>query len=122
MSQMTDTGHMRAILGQTEMVHVNQESLQRVTGLIQWGIGAINSLLCLRYLLKLMGANPASSIAQFVYESTQPALAIFESLIKSVEFGGTILEFHALVAIAFYGMWGWVTVQLLRLMFIQRIR
>jgi uncharacterized protein YggT (Ycf19 family) len=117
MSQITDTGHVQSMLGQTEMVHVNQEILQRVTGLIQWGVGLLNLLICLRYLLKLMGANPSNPIAGFVYSSTQPLLSTFEDLIATLELGGTILEFHALIAIAIYGMLGWATVQLLRIMF-----
>lgn len=100
MSQITDTGHVQSILGQTEMVHVNQEILHRVTALIQWGVGVMNSLICLRYLLKLMGANPANPIAGFVYSSTQPLLSMFEGLIKTLQLGGTILEFHDLIAIA----------------------
>ena len=119
MSQITDTGRIQSILGQTEMVHANQEILHRVTGLIQWGVGVLNSLICLRYLLKLMGANPSNPIAEFVYSTTQPALSMFEGLIKTVALGGTVLEFHALIAIAIYGMLGWMSVQLLRLMFIQ---
>jgi uncharacterized protein YggT (Ycf19 family) len=119
MSQITDTGRMQSMLGQTEMVHVNQEILYRVTGLIQWSVGVLNSLLCLRYLLKLMGANPTNTIAQFVYSTTQPALTTFEGLIQTREFGGTVLEFNALIAIAIYGMLGWLTVQLLRIMFVQ---
>ena len=119
MSQITDTGHVQSILRQTEMVHVNQEILHRVTGLIQWGVGVLNSLICLRYLLKLMGANPSNPIAQFAYSTTQPVLTSFEDLIATVEFGGTILEFHALIAIALYGMLGWMTVQALRIMFAQ---
>ena len=119
MSQITDTGPVQSILGQTEMVHVNQEILQRVTGLIQWGIGVMNILICLRYLLKLIGANPSHPMAQFVYSSTQPLLTGFEDLIRTLEFGGTILEFHALIAIAIYGILGWTTVQLLRIMFAQ---
>ena len=119
MSQITDTGHVQSILRQTEMVHVNQEILHRVTGLIQWGVGVLNSLICLRYLLKVMGANPSNPIAQFAYSTTQPVLTSFEDLIATVEFGGTILEFHALIAIALYGMLGCMTVQALRIMFAQ---
>ena len=119
MSQITDTGHVRSILGQTEMVHVNQEILHRVTGLIQWGIGVLNSLICLRYLLKLMGANLSNPIAGLVYSSTQPFLSAFENLIDTLQVGGTILEFHDLIAIAVYGMLGWMTVQVLRIMFAQ---
>jgi uncharacterized protein YggT (Ycf19 family) len=119
MSQITDTGHVQPILGQAEMVHVNQEILQRVTGLIQWGVGVLNILICLRYLLKLMGASPSNPIAQFVYSTTQPLLSMFEDLINNLQFGGTILEFHDLIAIVVYGMLGWMTVQLLRIMFAQ---
>ena len=119
MSQITHTGHVQSILGQTEMVQVNQEILHRVTGLIQWGVGILNSLLCLRYLLKLMGINPSNPMAEFVYHITQPALTTFEGFIKTLEFGGTVLEFNALIAIAIYGILGWVTVQLLRIMFVQ---
>jgi uncharacterized protein YggT (Ycf19 family) len=119
MSQITHTGRMQSIIGHTEIVHVKQEYLHRVTGLIQWSVGILNSLLCLRYLLKLMGAGPANPLAQFVYNTTQPALATFEGLIKTLELGGTVLEFNALIAIAIYGLLGWLTVQLLRIMFVE---
>ena len=50
MSHITDTGRVRPFTGRTlptDMVHVNQEILQRVSGLIQLGVGVLNSLICL---------------------------------------------------------------------------
>ena len=120
MSQMTDTGRVQPITGQItapDLVHVNQEILQRVTGLIRLGTGFLNSLICLRYLLKLMDANPTNSFAELVYSTTQPLLSVFEGLIRTVTYKGIVFELYDLIAIVVYGMIGWLSVQLLRVMF-----
>lgn len=120
MSHITDTGRVRPITGRTsptDMLHVDQEILQRVTGLIQLGVGVLNSLIGLRYLLKLMGANPANPVAELVYTVTEPFLSVFNGLIRTLMIDGMVFEFHDLIAILVYGMLGWIAVQLLRIMF-----
>ncbi len=120
MSQITDTGRVRSITGRPlyiEPANVNQEILQRVTGLILFGVGLLNSLICTRFLLKLMAANPAHPFAELIYSTSEPFLSIFQGLIRVIALNGSIFEFHDLIAIAVYGMLGWSTVQLIRILF-----
>jgi uncharacterized protein YggT (Ycf19 family) len=120
MSHITDTGRARVITGRPrdiESAHLDQEIVQRVTGLIMLGISLLNSLILTRFLLKLLAANPANPFAQFVYSTTAPLLTLFHGLVQTVTANGSVFEFSDLVAIAVYAMLGWSTVGLLRILF-----
>ena len=120
MSQITDTGRSRLVTGQLrsmEPAHVNQEILQRVTGLIHLGVSLLNSLIFTRFLFRLMSANPAHPFAELIYSTTQPFVSVFQGLIRVVTVEGRVFELHDLIAIAVYGMLGWTIVQLIRIMF-----
>ena len=118
MRQITDTG--RIITSQPRAIeppHLNQEILQRVTGLIHLGISLLNALICTRFFLKLMAANPANSFAELIHDTTQPFLLMFQGLIRVVTVNGNVFELYDLVAIAVYAMLGWSMVRLLRILF-----
>ena len=68
-------------------------------------------LLGMRYVLKLIGADPASSFATLVYGMTWLFLAPFTGLIATPTSGGSILEMTTLIAMAIYVLvvWGIVT-------------
>ena len=124
MSHIIDTGRSRPITGHTrdmEPAHLDQEIMQRVTGLILLGISLLNSLILTRFLLKLMGANPANQFARLIYSTTEPFLSLFRGLIQIVTINGSVFEFHDLIAIAVYAMLGWSAVRLIRILF-ARIR
>jgi YGGT family protein len=120
MSQITDTGRVHPITGQPrelEAPHVNQEILQRVSGLIHLGVSLLNALICTRFLLKLMAANSANLFAELIYRTTQPFLQIFQGLIQVINVNGNVFELQDLIAIAVYAMLGWSLVRFLRIMF-----
>jgi len=100
-----------------EPPHVDQEIMQRITGLILLGVSLLNSLICTRFMLKLMAANPANLFAELVYRTTQPFLNVFQGLIRVFNVEGSVFELHDLIAIAVYAMLGWSTVRLIRIMF-----
>ena len=120
MNHITDTGRVHSITGQSrkkEPAHLDQEIMQRVNGLIMLGVSLLNGLICTRFLLKLMDANPANTFAQFVYSTTAPLLTLFHGLVQTVTVNGNVFEFSDLIAIAVYAMLGWSIVRLLRIMF-----
>jgi len=80
----------------------SQDTLKRVTGLIELGTVAVNSLIAIRFLLKLMAANPSNAFAQMVYFLTAPFLAIFVGLTNTPSFEGIVIEFYDLIAIVVY--------------------
>lgn len=76
--------------------------------------GIILTLLGMRFIFALLGANKESAIANFVYSTTQPLVDPFFSLFNyRTDFGISAFEFQTLVAIAFYTFVGWLLVQLL---------
>jgi len=89
---------------------VAAERRQRFAMVLQiiWGILALlEILLGLRFMLKLIGANPDSGFATFVYGITGPFLAPFEALISTPAAGGMVLELTTLIAMAIYVLIFW---------------
>ena len=120
MHQITDTSRARLVAGQTvprEFPNIDQEILQRVSGLIKLGVGVLNSLILLRFLLKLMAVNAENEFAILIYSSSEPFLQMFQGLTHIPAVGGIVFELHDLIAILAYFMLGWIAVRLLRVMF-----
>ena len=120
MSQLSDTGRIRTTTGKTSALRVfiiSERTLQRITGLIQLGFGVLNGLIGLRFMLKLMAANPANPFASLVYFITSPFLWMFQSLTHTPSFNGIEIEFFSLIAICVYALLGWVIIQLMWILF-----
>lgn len=95
----------------------SQEDLRRLTGLIHLGFGILNGLIGLRFLLKLMAANPANPFAAFIYGITYPFLYVFQGLTRTPAFEGIEIEFFSLIAIGVYFLLGWVITRVIWLTF-----
>jgi hypothetical protein len=83
---------------------------------ITWAIlGLPEGLLALRFVLKLMGADPNSGLAVFVYALTGPFIAPFIGPVSTRLSGAAALEIAALIAMAVYAQlfWAMVTVGLI---------
>lgn len=120
MSQASDTGAHRSTRGRTSplaALTVGEGTLRRVTGLIQLGFGVLNGLIGLRFMLKLMAANPANPFASLIYTITSPFLWMFQGLTRTPSFEGIEIEFFSLIAIGVYALLGWVIIQLLWILF-----
>jgi len=86
-----------------------------VTQIIWAILGLLEILLGLRFLLKLIAANPNSGFAVFIYGITKPLLAPFTALVGTPTSGGTILEVTTLIAMAVYALFFWVVVRVVRI-------
>ncbi len=95
----------------------NQTTLRRVSGLIDLGALVVNGLIGLRFLLKLMAANPANPFAALVYFLSRPFVAIFVGLTPTPSFEGIQIEFFDLIAILVYFLIAWAIVRLLWILF-----
>jgi len=51
---------------------ITQDTLRRLTLLIQLAFGILNGLIALRFFLKLIAANPANPFAQLIYSFMGP--------------------------------------------------
>jgi hypothetical protein len=107
----------RTGLPQVGAFGTSQETLKRITGMIELGTVVVNSLIGLRFLLKLMAANPDNAFAQLIYFLTAPFLAVFVGLTDAPSFDGFVIEFYDLIAILVYFALGWALIRILWILF-----
>lgn len=78
--------------------------------------GIITTLLGLRFVLSLLGANRGNDFANFIYTASHPFVAPFFGLFNYQEqFGVVRFEFETLIAMLFWGFVTWLIVQLIML-------
>jgi len=76
-------------------------------------VGLLEGLLAVRFLLAIMGANPANAFAALVYGLTAPFVAPFRTLFATPAAGGSTVELYSLVAMLVYFLAWWTIVRLL---------
>jgi len=89
--------------------------LFQVTRIVWAVLVLLEVLLGLRFMLKLIAANPDSGFAAFMYGITGPFVAPFTGLIGTPMSGGTILEVTTLIAMAVYALFFWGVVSVIRI-------
>ena len=95
---------------------VAAESRLRMTQItrIMWTVaGVLEILLGLRFMLKLIAANPGSGFAGFIYGITGVFTAPFNTMLVSPASGGSILEVTTLIAMAVYALFFWVVARVI---------
>ncbi len=107
----------RGVTGETGLFTIRETTLRRITGLIELGSLILNSLIGLRFMLKLMAANPDNPFASLVYHLAAPFLAIFVGLTQTPSFEGIVIEFYDLIAILVYAVLAWILARLLWILF-----
>lgn len=76
-------------------------------------LGILEILLGLRFVLKLIAANPASGFAMFIYGITAPFMAPFNALVATPRVEGSVLEITVLIAMAVYALFFWVLARII---------
>jgi len=90
-----------------------RQILFQVTRIIWTLLAILEIFLALRFLLKLIGANPSSGFAVFMYGITGLFTAPFTGLVATWFSGETILEVTTLIAMAVYALLVWGVVYLI---------
>jgi uncharacterized protein YggT (Ycf19 family) len=80
---------------------------QKATQVVALLVGILEALLALRFLLKLIAANPQSPIAELIYAVTGIFLTPFAGLTATPSADGMVLELSTLIAMLVYGLIGW---------------
>ena len=70
--------------------------------------GLIEALIAIRFVLKMLGANPNAGFAQFIYGITAPFMAPFVNLFPIQQVNGSVFEWHALIALVVWALIGWL--------------
>src|SRR5215207_1147448 len=88
----------------------NQNStVARIVNIVYFLFGVVELLLLFRLILQLMGADPASGFANFIYALSYPFVALFANILQNPAVGTTgVLEITTIIA-----MLAWAVVALL---------
>jgi hypothetical protein len=76
--------------------------LYRGTQIVWYIVGILEALLAFRFVLKLLGANPAAGLTSFIYGVTHPFAAPFLSVFKITKVEGSVFEWTTLLAMLVY--------------------
>lgn len=91
--------------------------IRLIKELILFALGVVELLLVIRFVLRLLAANPGAEIVAWVYEVSQPFLAPFMFIFPNPSLrGGFALEFTTLFAIFAYAFIGYVVQEVLDVM------
>jgi hypothetical protein len=80
-------------------------------------LGILEVLLALRFGLKLIGANPDSPFAVFIYGFTNLFLFPFAGLTGTPSAGGMVLEIPTMIAMVVYALIGWAIERIIWVIF-----
>lgn len=94
-----------------------KETLRKVVNIIWLLVITLEILIGLRFLLKLLAANPNNAFAAFIYSLTDVFLLPFLSLTGSPGANGFVLDVPAAIGALVYLAFGWVVVKLIWLLF-----
>lgn len=89
----------------------------KATQLIWLFLGILEGLLALRFILKLIAANPESPIAKLIYGFTNLFLLPFNGLTATPSSGGMVLELSTMVAMVVYALIAWAIERLVWVIF-----
>jgi hypothetical protein len=76
--------------------------LYRGTQIVWYLFGILEILLAFRFVLKLLGANPAAGFTNFIYGATYIFTAPFLSVFRMTKIAGSIFEWTTLLAMFVY--------------------
>ena len=101
---------------------VNQRALAaaRFNAVLMWLFGLIEGLIAIRFILKAVGANAASSFATLVYGVTGPLVGPFIGVLAAPAIGPSVIELPALLAILIYFLISLLLTRLVRILFIDQ--
>jgi len=90
---------------------------------IYWLTGILETLLGVRFALRLFGANPNNQFAQLINSLSAPFIAPFSTLfISPTSSGGAnIVDVNIIVAIVAYALLSYLLVSLIRFLFYHRV-
>lgn len=91
-----------------EITEVEPAGTTLAARVIWYIAGVIEVLLAFRFVLALLGANPANAFANFIYNVSHPFVAPFFSLFGyNLHYGVSRFETYTLVAMAVYAVIAW---------------
>lgn len=115
-AQVTPVAPMGAPLESATVVRPVPAYNYRAVQVVWFLAGLIDVILAIRFVMKLLGANPASGFVSFMSSISEPLVAPFRGIFGTPAAGGSVLEPASLVAIVIYSLIAWGLVALIRLL------
>jgi hypothetical protein len=104
---------------QQEVSHVTEDpyavrrmQVYKIEQVIYLIFGVLEALIAIRFVLRLLAANPNAGFAAFIYGITAPFIAPFVGLFGTPQYAGSVLELHSIVAIIVYALIAWLLARL----------
>lgn len=91
--------------------------LYRGTQVVWYILGILEALLAIRFILKLLGANPNAGFSDFIYSVTFPFAAPFLNVFGITQVEGSVLEWTTLLAMLVYWL---IAIAIIRLFLISK--
>jgi YggT family protein len=89
----------------------------KATQFIWLGLILLEALIAMRIGLKLIGANPDSLFANFIYSFSSIFLFPFEGLVGSPTVGGSVLEISSIIAMLVFALLAWAVERIVWVIF-----
>lgn len=94
-----------------------QLAVWRAQRVIYYIFGLIEAIIAIRFVLKLIGANPASAFTQGVYGVSWVFVFPFNNVVSNLNLGGNaVIEWFSIVAIIVYMLGSWALAKLISLL------
>jgi hypothetical protein len=86
--------------------------LYRGTQVVWYLLGILEVILAFRFVLKLLGANPAAGFTDFIYNLSYPFVAPFLNVFRISYVQGSVFEWTTLLAMLVYWLIAWAIIKL----------
>lgn len=99
----------------SEVVHTETRVGAEVVAarVVYWVFGVIETLIAVRFLLELFGANPAAGFTRLIYQVSDRPMALFLAVFPTQRVQGAVVDWSALLAIVVYALIAWAIVALI---------
>ncbi len=95
---------------------IHRRSINKGIQVVYYLAGILEVLLALRFVLQLLGASPASSFTNFIYQLTEPLVAPFYGVFQTtLNYGTARFDLETLLAMVIYALIAWGIANLIRL-------
>ena len=81
-----------------------QLAVLRAQRIIYYIFGIIQALILIRFILKLLAANPGSPFTQIIYNVSWVFVFPFNGVVPNFTAGGTVFEWFSLIALVVYAL------------------
>ena len=82
------------------------------TQIVWYILGVVETLLALRFILKLLAANPSAGFSNFIYTLSYPFAAPFLNVFSSSRIEASTFEWTTILAMLIYALVAWGIVKI----------